>query len=270
MRRLALLLSLALPLTAQESALFPRFSITGSTGPAGFETNARIDPEAFPGGETLEGTLVNFESDLGLEDERTLQRFAVQWRPFARHELSATYFSAPRSGSEQINRAITFRDEVFSVSAFVESEFDLEYSSATYTYWARRGSRDGFGLSLGVANIALDASITATQPVGSVTVTETAETEVPVALVGGQLRFALTDTLLGEASVATLPRVTIEDYTGSALTGTARIEYRPVRWFGIGASYNYFRLDVDVAASDLNGTLDMTVQGPEAFVRLAF
>jgi hypothetical protein len=75
---------------------------------------------------------------------------------------------------------------------------------------------------------------------------------------------------LGEASVATLPRVTIEDYTGTALTGAARLEYRPVRWFGIGAAYNYFRLDVDVAQSELSGTLGVTIQGPEAYVRLAF
>lgn len=270
MRRLALLLVLALPLSAQDSRLFPTFSITGSTGPSSFDTNARIDPESIPGGETLEGTLINLETDLGLEDSRTLQRFSLQWRPFARHELAAMVFSAPREGLEQINREITFRDEVYPVSALVESEFNLDYASATYTYWVRRSDRDGLGLSLGVAQISLDASVTATQPVGSVTITETAETDVPVALIGAQGRIAFTNSLLGEASIATLPRVTIEDYTGSALTAAAKLEYRPVRWFGIGASYNYFRMDVDVEQTELSGTLDMTVQGPEVFVRLAF
>ncbi|HEX8412044.1 MAG TPA: hypothetical protein VF883_24555 [Thermoanaerobaculia bacterium] len=117
--RLAVILLLAFPLAAQD--LFPRFSITGATSPAEFETNARIDPEDAGG----EGTLINFERDLGLEDSRTLQRFGVQWRPFARHELAASYFSAPRSGFEQINRNITFRDEVYPVNALVTSQFDL-------------------------------------------------------------------------------------------------------------------------------------------------
>jgi hypothetical protein len=94
--------------------------------------------------------------------------------------------------------------------------------------------------------------------------------DVPVALGGLQGRLAFTDHILGEASVSALPRVTIEGYTGRALTANARLEYRPVRWLGIGGAYNYFRLDVDVAQSDLSGSVGMRVQGPEAYVRLAF
>ena len=254
------------PLFAQNDWLFPRFSVTGATSPSEFDTNVRIDPDVAAG----EGTVINFERDLGLEDARTLHRLGVQWRPFARHELAATYFSAPRRGLEQINRTITFRDETYPVNALVRSQFDLDYASATYTYWARRGERDGFGISLGVAALSLDTSVTAERPGESVTVTQRAETEVPVALAGVQGRLAFGSRFFGEASASTLPRVTIGDYTGTALNGSARLEYRPVRWIGIGAAYNYFRLDVDVTQLDLGASIDMTIQGPEAFVRLAF
>ena len=264
MRLLLVLAIAALPLSAQD--LFPRFSITGGTSPSSFETNVRIDPDD----QSSEGTLVSFEDDLGLEDSRTMQRFGLQWRPFARHELAATYFSAPRSGREQINREIVFRDETYQVNALVETAFDLEYASATYTYWARRTDRDGLGITLGVAGLALDAAVSAQQPGQTVTVTQTAETEVPVALAGAQGRVAFSRVLFGEGSISTLPSVTIGDYTGTALTGSARFEYRPVRSIGIGAAYNYFRLDVDVEQVDLGGSLDMTIRGPEAYVRLAF
>ncbi|HEX8619542.1 MAG TPA: hypothetical protein VF911_18320 [Thermoanaerobaculia bacterium] len=261
---LLLLAAVSFPVAAQD--LFPTFSVSASTSPSTFDTNVRIDPEEATG----EGTLVNFEGDLGLEDARTVQRFEVQWRPFARHELAATYFSAPRSGREQIDREIVFRDETYPVSALVTTQFDLEYGSATYTYWARRGARDGFGITLGVAALSMNAGITAERPGETITVTQTAETEVPVALAGVQGRVAFGRNVFGEAAVSTLPRVTISDYTGTAITGRARLEYRPVRWFGVGASYNYFRLDVDVDQLDFGGSLDMTIQGPEAFVRLAF
>ena len=264
MRPLFLLLALAVPVAAQD--LFPRFSLTAATSPAEFETNARIDPETAGG----EGTLVSFERDLGLEDSRTLQRFGLQWRPFRRHELAVSYFSAPRSGSEQINRDIVFRDQVYPVSALVTSQFDLDYASLTYTYWARRTDRDGLGITLGVATLSMDASVTAEQLGESVTVTQTAETDVPVALAGLQGRVAFLPKLHGEASLSTLPRVTIEDYTGRALTGAARLEYRPLPWLGVGGAYHYFSLDVDVAQTSLSGSLDMTIQGPEAYVRLAF
>lgn len=262
--RLTLLLLLALPLAAQD--LFPRFSVTGATAAANFDTNARIDPEV---GEE-EGTLVNFEDDLGLEESRTLQRFGVQWRPFRRHELAATMFSAPREGFAVISRDITFRNEVYRVNAVVTSELDFDYWDVTYTYWARRGESDGLGLSLGVANLEMNTSVTAVTPGGGGTATQTAETEVPVALVGAQGRFAFTRSLHGMASVSALPDVTIEQYTGRVLSGSARLEYRPIRWIGVGAAYQYFRLDVDVAESALTGSLDMTIQGPEAYLRLAF
>jgi hypothetical protein len=264
MTRLALILLLALPLSAQD--LFPRFSVIGGYSPADFETNVRIDPELSGG----EGTLVSFENDLGLEESRNLQRFAVQWNPFRRHELAASHFSATRRGFEQIDREITFRDQVYPVQAAVTTELDLDYWSASYTFWARRSDRDSFGISLGAATIAIDAGISAQIPGATVAVTEEAETEVPVLLAGLQGRVAFSPRFFGEAAVSTLPSVTIENYTGSALTGQARLEYRPVRWFGIGAAYHYFRMDIDVEDADLTGALDMTIRGPEAFVRLAF
>ena len=264
MRPLILLLVLAVPASAQD--LFPRFSLTAATSPAEFETNARIDPETLGG----TGTLVSFERDLGLEDSRTLQRFGLQWRPGHRHEFALAYFSAPRSGLQQIDRDIVFRDQVYPVSALVTSQFDLDYASLTYTFWARRGERDGLGITLGVASLSMDASVTAAQLGESVTVTQSAETDVPVALAGVQGRVALLPRLHAEANLATLPRVTIEDYTGRAITGAARLEYRPLNWLGIGAAYHYFSLDVDVAQTDLSGSLDMTIRGPEAYVRMAF
>lgn len=258
----------ALPAAGQSSPdlLFPRFSVTGGSSAASFETNARIDPENGVG----EGTLVSFEDDLGLEDSRSVQRFGLQWRPFARHELAATHFAARREGLEQIDRDIAFRDEIYRVNALVGTRFDLDYWSATYTYWARRAPRSGLGITLGVARLAMDASVSAQQPGVTVTVTQTAETEVPVALAGLQTRVAFLERLHGEASLSTLPRVTIGDYSGDALTGVARLEYRPLNWLGIGAAYHYFRLDIDVEQLDFGGSLDQTIRGPEAYLRLAF
>jgi len=264
MRLLFLLFTVALPLAAQESLLFPRFSVTGGTSPGSFETNARIDPELG----AQEGTLVSFERDLGLEDSRTLQRFGVQWRPFNRHELAASYFSAPRSGSKQITRTIVFRNQSYPVDALVTSQFDLDYASLTYTYWARRSDRDGLGITLGAATLSMNATVSAKQTNTLVSTTQQADTDVPVALAGLQGRVALTPRLHGEASVATLPRVTIGDYSGDALTASARIEYRPLRWLGIGAAYHYFRLNVDVEQTTLKGALDMTIRGPELFLGL--
>lgn len=266
MRLLFLLLAFALPLAAQESLLFPRFSVTGGTSPASFDTKARIDPELG----ALVGTNLTLERDLGLDDSRNLTRLGVQWRPFRRHELAATYFSAPRRGHALIDRTIVFRNQTYPINELVDTRLDLDYASLTYTFWARRSERDGLGITLGAATLSMNAVVSSERPFTTVTTTQQAETDVPVALAGLQGRVALTPRLHAEGSAATLPRVTIGDYTGDAFTAAARLEYRPVNWLGIGAAYHYFRLTVDVDQTSLSGSLDMRIRGPEAFVRLAF
>ena len=255
----------ALPLAAQDSPLFPRFSVTGGSFLADFETDVRVDDE---GG--AEGTAITLERDLGLDDSKTLTHVTVQWRPFSRHELGGAWFRSEREGFEAIDREIVFRDEVYPVQAEVTTTFDLEQWRATYTYWARKGERDGFGITLGVAGIALDASLIAVTPGSNVTITQEAETEVPVALAGAQFRFAPTDRILGEVSGAFLPRVTIGEYSGDAVTAAARIEYRLARWLGLGAAYNYFQLDGAGDRGEFRGELGIGVQGVEGYVRLAF
>jgi hypothetical protein len=265
MYRLAFLLLIASAATAQESPLFPRFSLTGGRYSGHFTTDVRLDPDA-----AGEGTQVGFERDLGLQPSERLQRFTLEWQPLDRHELAGAYFSSSRSGFQQIDREFTFRNNVYPVNALVTTGFNLNYWSATYTYWARRSARDGFGITLGAAGLSLDASVIAQRADLTVTASQTAKTNVPVALAGVQGRVALSDRLFAGANAATLPRVTISGYTGRALTGGARLEYRASRWLGIGAAYNYFRLDVDVARPDLHGSINMTMRGPEGFVRLAF
>lgn len=264
--KLAIAVLAALPLAAQQTPLFPVVSITSSSGAAEFETSIRVDP----GDGLTEGTVIGLEDDLGLDSSRTLQRFTIEWRPLARHELAASWFSASRDGLQQIDREIVFRDEVYPVQALVATGLDLDYRSVAYTYWVRRTERNGVGITLGAAAISIDAAITAERPDISVTISESADTDVPVALAGIQGRIALSRTVHALLNASALPRLTIEDYTGSAAVAVAAVEWRPVRWLGVGGAYHYFRLDIDVAQAELRGALDMTVRGPEAYLRLAF
>src|ERR1041385_5387618 len=240
MRFLLLLLSIPLPMLAQESPLFPRASVRGGLSSGSFRTTARIDPET--AGE--EGTWIEFERDLGLDDARRLRRFEAEWRPFRRHELEATYFSARRSGIAQIDRDITFRNQTYPVNAMVTTRFDLDYASLTYTFWARRSDHDGIGITLGAATLAIDASIRAESGGASATLEQKADTDLPVALAGLQSRVAITPRLHLLANAATLPHVSIGDYSGDAVTAAAQLEYRPLNRLGIGAADHYFPLNV--------------------------
>src|SRR5947199_2648459 len=77
----------AIPAFAQQSAVFPRFSILAGKYAADFTTDVRVDPE---------GTSINLERDLGLDRSQRVNDYAVRWRPLARHELAGSYVSSSR------------------------------------------------------------------------------------------------------------------------------------------------------------------------------
>jgi hypothetical protein len=264
MRVHLLLCLLALPAAAQE--LFPRFSATAGGYAGNFSTDVRIDPEE--GGTS--GTELNVERDLGLESSKTLTRLTAQWLLASRVELAGSYVAASRRGFERIDREFRFQDNVYPVQADVATAFDTKYYDATLTVWAHKTDRAGIGLTLGAAMLSIDASVAATAQGQSATLTNQASTDVPVALGGAQVRYAFTPHLIGEASAGILPRVTIDQYSGRATNASVRLEYRFTRGIGVGAAYNYFKLDGSVTDPDLTGRLALQVDGVEAFVRLGW
>jgi hypothetical protein len=253
-----------MPAAAQE--LFPRFSVTGGMYRGNFATDVRADSAAQP----FQGTQVNAERDLGLEPSKNLRRFTLQWRPFERHEFAGSYFSAARAGFREINGPILFRGQLYPAQAQVSTNIGLKYWDATYTGWLRRSDRTGLGLTLGGAGLSIDATLLARRPGQTLAITETASTNVPVVLIGVQGRLALTLRLFAEAQAAALPRVRIDVYSGRAAMANIRFEYRIVRNLGLGAAYNYFRIDGTVADPQFGGRLAMTIDGGEGYLRIAF
>jgi hypothetical protein len=250
---------IALPAHAQN--LFPRFSVSGGAYLSRFSTDVRADSG------TLQGTQINAERDLGLTASKHLRRYTLEWRPFERHQLEASYFEASRAGFRAIDGPIIFNGHVYPASADVTTHFGLKYADLSYTGWVHRSDVSGFGVTLGVARISVDASLLATRVV---TITEKATTSVPVAMIGAQTRFALGSHVVTEVRAATLPKVHIDVYSGRAVIGNARLELRLTDNIGIGTGYNYSRISGDVTDPRFGGNLAMTIEGAEAYLRFAF
>lgn len=259
----ALAVAAAAPVRAQE--LFPRFSISAGAWDASFATDVRVAEEA--GGEA---TSISLEDDLALPEERQVWNLGLQWSPAARHELGVTYRSADRSGFASIDREIVFRGTVYPVQAETTTGFATEAWELTYTWWAMRRENVGFGPLIGVATIALDASVVARAPGATVTITEAASTDVPVAMIGAHGRAAFGRRVFAEARAGLLPRVTLDDYSGRALTAAARLEVRLLPSLGIGVGYHHFEIEGTIVDPSLEAELDLRMRGPEAFVRLTF
>ncbi|HEX9162288.1 MAG TPA: hypothetical protein VF980_11325 [Thermoanaerobaculia bacterium] len=268
MKGIIFVVLLAAPLSAQQTAaVFPTFALTGGGYSGEMTTDIRLDPltTGLP-----PGTTVNLERDLGLQTTNNIHRFTAEWRPFARHELDASYFSARRTGFRNIDQVITFGDVSFPVQAAVSTQMKLQFADVDYTYWAHKTPTNGFGLMLGVSSIKIDAQAAARRP-GEIEISlrQNASTDVPVPVIGAQLRQAFTRRLLGEIRGAVLPNVKVQNIKADARTANASLEYRLADFVGVGVAYNYFNLSGDVTQNAFLGTLHMTVRGVEGYVRVA-
>ena len=254
---------------AQNVGSFPfdRFSFTVGSFYETTDTDVRLDA-----GTAEQGTLISLERDLGLDDSDQLLRFGLEWFPAARHQLSAGYYELSRDRTRTLEREIEFGDVVFPVRASLASSSDFEFYEAIYTFWAVRKPRGGLGLALGGAGISIETALAAEIPrpggTGTIAREESASTDLPVPLLGVEGRYAIGPRFLIAGDVRLLPDVQIEDYEGSVLTYGARLEYRLSRHFGLGASWNSFNIDVDLEKERFRGSLDFTIEGAQAFLRV--
>ena len=268
MRRLIVLafaLVVAAPLLAQTTGtVFPRFSVTAGGYMGDFGTDLRVDP----GVEGFEGTQLDFERDLGLDDAKTLTRFTLEWRPFRRHTLSGSYFSSARSGSRAIDRQIVFDDVTFPIHIEVNTEIEIDFWEANYTYWARQSPTGGLGIGLGVSGLEIGAALNARLAQTTAQLSESVATQVPVPVIGLEGRKLFANRLVGMGRIALLPRVKVSDYEGDAMVAKASLEYQILDALAVGVRYNYFKIDGSLVDIDFRADLGMTVSGTEGYVRL--
>jgi len=255
---------------AQDVGGFPfdRFSFTVGSFYETTDTDLRLDAST-----NHMGTPITLEKDLGLDDSGQLLRLSAEWLPFERHQFGVAYYDLSRERRRTLDREFEFNGTVFPINASLESESDFKFAEILYTYWAVKTPRGGLGLGLGASWVSIDMHLRAqvATPGGGGTATRDAKgsTDLPVPLLGIEGRYALTPRLLIAGDVRALPNVTIGDYEANALLYGARLEWRFSRHFGLGAAWNSFNVDADVDRDKFHGSLDFTIEGAQAFLRVA-
>lgn len=266
--RILLFCCIAAPLAAQQNtALFPKFGISAGGYLGDFATKLEVDPHV----EGVQGTTIDLEKNLGLDSHHTLSRFELQWRPFRRHEIEASYVRTQRTGLRTIDRSIVFEDTTFPVQAAVHSTFDIDFLEVKYAYWLRQTERGGLAANIGVTRLNVNGTLLVRNNTNdTVVLDEGAGAKFPVPAFGAEGRYQITSRLIGIARGSVLPNVTFRRYKGEAWIGKADVEYRAVRNVGLGVGWNYFHLTGGVAGADVRADLGMTVSGFEAYAHLVF
>ncbi len=253
-----------------EYRLFDRFSLDFGGFYSTASTELRLDAES---GEF--GTTIDLEDDLGLDESDTLLNLGLGFVIGRRHEVNLNYWQLSREGTQTIAEEIEFGDLTFPVTADVTASFENRFLELSYTYWALRRPRAGFGVSLGVAGIAVEAALEGEAIVGGLrggtfAAREEASADVPAPSAGLRFKYALLPKLRLRLGARVLPEVDVEDFTVSYFDWAVALDYLLVEHFGIGVAYTGFTIQADAEESGFRGEAEYTNDGIQLFGRLAF
>jgi hypothetical protein len=234
-----------------------RFRVEVNVLWAGSDTKLRIDPSLLQ-----QGTLVDTEDDLGLEEDQVLTQAELTLLPGERHLIRLSALSSRRSAQTVIDRQIRFEDDVYNVNERVDSDLDLTLFGLTYGYRFYANDRAELTGTFGIQI----ASVEANAVVRSRVVREAEEGVAPLPLIGVEGRFDFTDHWSAEGRFQYLS-ANIDEVDGSIKDGRMALTWRMNPYLVFGLGYRRFSVEIDSRNLDTPGLVDMTIAGPLLFAR---
>ncbi len=254
-----MVLMLAVPCAAQDAAT-DRFSISFGAFITDRDTVTRVDSNTAD-----QGTLVNFEDDLGLESSHTVFRIDGHYRFSERHRLDFSVFDLSRDATHTLGKPIQFGDETFFARSSVTTDFDLNIYKLGYTYSFLQSDKGFLGGDIGL--YVVDYGITLRTLINDPI--ETNSITVPLPVIGLRGEYYLTDrwTLSGDYEWFSLE---IGDVKGHLHDFYISADYRILDNMALGVAYNAVSSRVEYTSDAHNSILDWRYDGVVLYVQMAF
>lgn len=243
-----------------QSDLDDRFSISPGLFISDWGTKTQLNSDTLG-----QGTIIDFEDDLGLDSKDNVFRVDGYFRFNERHRLDFSVFDLSRSASKAIQEDIQFGDITFVIDTVINAESDLSVYKLAYTYSFLRRDRGSLGASIGV-HVADASFYLAEQNQGQV---EQRGITAPLPVIGLRGDYSLNErfTLRGSADFFALE---FDDVDGSISDLSVSVDYEMNKHAAVGLGYNYVLIEADTTKNDFNGSLDWSYDGALLFLKLDF
>ncbi len=223
-------------------------------------------------GDTGAGDRVDFDEALGGGDSQRI-RLDSHWRFAERHKVKAIVFDMSRDNSRTFDRDIEWGGDIYPVDAKVDAEFSFTVIEVAYEYSFLRRDNYELDASIGLHYTDLSSSLKAKASASGGTLTEdisnTASVAAPLPVIGLRGIWDLSHNIWLDAT-AQFFALSIDQYDGNLQDYRVLVTWQPKKWLGVGLGYNHFSIDVDVDASNFDGSLDWTYSGPMLFYSASF
>jgi hypothetical protein len=212
-----------------------------------------------------QGTLINFENDLGLESSKTAYRYEGRLRLGRNHALEGSYMDLSRSGTGTLTQAIQFGDQTYNVATIVDSTLDINFYRFAYSYYFINQANVELGAAIGVQVPDINASLVDT----NTNISEAYSGTAPIPTVGLRANVAVLPNLSLRGS-ADLFSLSAGDFDGSLTDISIKAEYRILDTLGIGVGYNKFEIDGSLQNTSEDFATNLNYDGASVFLNLRF
>lgn len=218
-----------------------------------FDTNLQAN------GALGNGTNVDLERDLDLDQSGGVAFVRGTWRPFTNHEFSVGYFSTDSDATRKLTRDIVFEGNTYPVNSTVKADLGIDAYDLSYTWWGMQKEDWALGLRLGVVNYSIETKLSLELDSAgndvSGTLSNSVSPNVPAPAIGAAWRLRVSDQWRLKAEAGYFS-ANISGVDGSVSYFNAGAEWFPWQRWGLTATYTYQAIDVSVDKSGFNGEID--------------
>jgi len=209
-----------------------------------------------------QGTLIDLEDDLGLDDSIVSFRIQGHYRFNPEHRFIYSYIDVTRDASNVVKRDIIFDDKVFPADSLVAADFSVQLFKLLYAYSFFQNNKIDLSFSTGVVGFDLDAKLDS-----PLVEQEEDSSFLPLPVVGLRGIYAYNRKLVMTADIDYF-RINEDNAEAEVIDWSLAIEYDVFKRIALGLSYGSFNLDGE--KKDDNDKFDFDIEGLFIYSKFSF
>lgn len=220
-----------------------------------------------------DGTNVDFDDDVGLDDWEVLPAGSLIWRWSNNTRIQGEYFNVGQSDENVISRDLSIGDIEFEAGTSVKTDFDMDIARAFFGYSFVKNDAAELGAGVGLHYISLDLSVKGKAFLGDIPLLKAEKSIDDWAIVpniGGYANYAFSPKWLVGTRVDWMS-ADVSDYDGTLWNVDAHVQYQMFDHFGVGLAYRYLKFELaanDSKSGDWRTEIDYS--GPMLFFTANF
>ncbi len=215
------------------------------------------------------GTDIDFERDLGFNQNQLTFLANFQWRISRRSRINLNYYNIPRSATYTLKKDITFNDNTYAINASVKSFFNTAIYQFSYGYAIIAKPKYELGLLIGSHIIGGSAGIGLSNNNGSIGTSTNFGFTAPLPDLGIWGGYALTDRFAVNLDFDYLS-LTVGDISGRIIAYNLQFLYKLMPQLDLTLGYTGLNFRVDAVKPKAEGHFKWGYNGPALGATFSF